>query len=454
MLIKNAYIINADESVQADILIKEGLITDIDSTIKEVKDSGETIDAKGLFVFPGGIDVHTHMELPVGDTKSSDDFESGTIAALSGGTTTIIDFTTPARGESLISSLNDRLKLVEKSYCDYSLHIGVTYFNEKTSKEIEECVKKGFTSFKIYMAYKDTIGLNDDNIIKVLETVHSVNALVMVHCENGDIIKDLQIKFISEGNTSPEYHYKSRPLETESEAVSRILTYAKIINTPVYIVHTSTANSVTEIERAKLSGQKVFAETCPQYLFLDESKYHLPGFESAKFVMSPPLRSKENQENLWSALNKGILDIVSTDHCPFNFINQKQKGIGDFTKIPNGAGGIENRLHLLYTYGVLGNKILLNKFVEITSTNPAKIFGLYPQKGTIKEGSDADLILWNPDEEFTINSGKQFQKCDHNIYEGFKIKGAPKWVIKRGETIFKDGRFIEGSRKCKLLFRK
>ena len=454
MLIKNAYIINADESVQADILINDGKITRIDSTIRETKDTGELIDAQGLFVFPGGIDVHTHMELPVGDTKSSDDFESGTIAAISGGTTTIIDFTTPVHGEFLINNLNDRLELAEKSFCDYSLHIGVTYFNENTTKEIEECVKKGFTSFKIYMAYKDTIGLNDEDIIKVLEAAQRMNALVMVHCENGDLINELRINFITKGQTTPEYHPLSRPSETEREAVNRILTYAKIINTAVYIVHTSTGDSVSEIEKAKLSGQKIFAETCPQYLFLDETKYLLPGFESAKYVLSPPLRLKVNQEKLWDGLNKNILDVVSTDHCPFNFIGQKEIGKNDFTKIPNGAGGIENRLHLLYTYGVLGNKISLNKFVEITSCNPAKIFGLYPQKGIIKEGSDADLILWNPEEEFVISAKNQFQNCDYNLYDGFKIKGAPKLVIKGGKTVFKDGKFIKENCKGKLLIRK
>ena len=454
MLIKNAYIINADESTQSDILIKDGIIARIDSTIIETKDSGDIIDAQGLFVFPGGIDVHTHMELPVKGTKSSDDFESGTIAAISGGTTTIIDFTTPVRGESLISCLNDRLKLAEKSFCDYSLHIGVTYFNENTQKEMEECVKRGFTSFKIYMAYKDTIGLNDEDIIKILEIAQSVNALVLVHCENGDLINELSNNYISKGKTSPEYHPLSRPPETESEAVNRILTYAKIINTAVYIVHTSTGDSVSEIEKAKLSGQKVFAETCPQYLVLDETKYYLPGFESAKYVICPPLRPKENEDKLWNALNRNILDAVSTDHCPFNFIGQKDIGKNDFTKIPSGGGGIENRLHLLYTYGVLGIKISLNRFVEITSANPAKIFGMFPQKGTISEGSDADLVLWNPEKEFVIHAKNQFQRCDYNLYEGFKIKGAPKIVIKGGKTIFIDGKFIKENDKGKLLLNK
>lgn len=453
MLIKNAYIINAEESIQADVLIEDGLIKKVDDNIKI--DSGkDIIDAQGYYVFPGGIDVHTHMELPTLGTISSDNFESGTAAAIAGGTTTIIDFTTPAKNESLISNLDKRLKLAEKSLCDYSLHIGITYFGENTLQEIDECAKRGFTSFKIYMAYKDTIGLEDENIIKVLESAKRAKALVIVHCENGDIIKELQGNFISEGKTSPEYHPLTRPPETEGEAVKRILTYAKIIDTPVYIVHTSTKDALEEIEKAKKNGQKVFAETCPQYLFLDESKYHLPDYESAKYIMSPPLRPKENQEYLWNGIINNNIRVVSTDHCPFNFRGQKDLGKNDFTKIPNGGGGIENRLHLLFTYGVLTNKISLNKFVEIISANPAKIFGMYPQKGIIKIGSDADLILWNPEIEFIISAKHQYQYCDYNLYEGFKIKGTPEVVIKNGKIVFKDNNIIKENCKGKLIFRK
>lgn len=454
MLIKNAYIINAEESIQADILIGNSIFEKINPWIDSKVKNEEIIDASGYYVFPGGIDVHTHMELQSSGTISSDDFESGTKAAISGGTTTIIDFTTPARAESLLSSLDERLKLAEKSLCDYSLHIGVTYFGKNTAREIEECANRGFTSFKIYMAYKDSIGLEDEDIIKVLEAVKKAGGLVTVHCENGDIINELQNIYRKEGKTSPEYHPLARPPETEGEAVKRILTYAKLIDTPVYIVHTSTRDAVEEIVKAKQSGQKVFAETCPQYLFLDESSYNLPGFESAKYVMSPPLRAKVHQESLWDAIHKNFIQTIATDHCPFNFKGQKDIGISDFTKILNGAGGVENRMHLLFTYGVLKNKITLNKFVEITSSNPAKIFGFYPQKGIIKEGSDADLILWNPGKEFTISANEQYQNCDYNIYEGFKIKGAPELVIRKGKIVFKENKVVKENCSGKLLFRK
>lgn len=450
MLIKNAYIVNHDKSFISDILIKNGIIENISGNISCPED--EMLDVKGYYVFPGGIDVHTHFELPVGNTVSSDDFKTGTKAAISGGTTTIIDFTTPKRGESLISSLEERLDLAEKSLCDYSLHIGVTYFGENTEKEIFECVKRGFTSFKIYMAYKDTIGLNDEDIRKVLKAVEKAGGTILCHCEDGDKIETLRRQFISEGKISPVHHSLSRPPGTEAEAVKKLLSYAKDIPVKLYIVHTSTKKSVEEISKAKKNNDYIFSETCIQYLILNEEKYNLPGFESAKYVMSPPLRSEENKAALWNAISDNVINVISTDHCPFNFKGQKEIGINDFTKIPNGAGGVENRLQLLYSYGVSENKISLNKFVEISSYNPARIFGLFPRKGIIAEGSDADIIIWNPEKEFTISVNTQMQRCDYNLYEGIKVKGSPEYVIKSGNLVFSGSKNYE--RKANLLLRK
>lgn len=441
MLIKNAHIVNHDKSFISDILVRAGIIESISENISLPGE--EIIDAKGYYIFPGGIDVHTHFELPVGSTVSSDDFKSGTKAAISSGTTSIIDFTTPAKGESLLANLDERLKLAEKSFCDYSLHIGVTYYGENTENELYECIKRGFTSFKIYMAYKDSIGLNDDDVQKVLKAVERAGGTVLVHCEDGDKIETLRKKFISEGKTQPIYHSLSRPPETETDAVKKILSYANEIPVKIYIVHTSAKNSVEEIRIAKKTNNNIFSETCTHYLILNEEKYNLPGFESAKYVMSPPLRSDEHRLALWNAIKDNVISVVSTDHCPFNFKGQKENGINDFTKIPNGAGGVENRLQLLYTYGVLENKISLNKFVEITSYNPAKIFGLLPRKGIIAKGSDADIVIWNPEKEITISADTQIQNCDYNLYEGMKIKGSPEYVIKNGNIVYSNGKHYE-----------
>lgn len=441
MLIKNAHIVNHDKSFISDILVRAGIIESISENISLPGE--EIIDAKGYYIFPGGIDVHTHFELPVGSTVSSDDFESGTKAAISGGTTSIIDFTTLAKGESLLTNLDERLKLAEKSFCDYSLHIGVTYYGKNTENEIFECIKRGFTSFKIYMAYKDSIGLNDGDILKVLKAVEKAGGTVLVHCEDGDNIEKLRKEFVSEGKTQPVYHSLSRPPETETDAVKKILSYANEIPVKIYIVHTSAKNSVEEIRTAKKTNNNIFSETCTQYLILNEEKYNLPGFESAKYVMSPPLRSDEHRLALWNAIKDNVISVVSTDHCPFNFKGEKENGINDFTKIPNGAGGVENRLQLLYAYGVLENKISLNKFVEITSYNPAKIFGLLSRKGIIADGSDADIVIWNPEKEITISAKTQLQNCDYNLYEGMRIKGNPEYVIKNGNIVYSNGKYNE-----------
>jgi dihydropyrimidinase len=320
---------------------------------------------------------------------------------------------------------------------------------------MKACIEnEGITSFKVYMAYQDTIGLGDAVIIKVMDAAVNLQALVAVHCEHSDAINYLQKKFLSKGKKSPKYHPLSRPPEVEREAVVRALMLAKITNCPLYIVHVTTMEAVKEISDARAAGQKVLGETCPHYLILDEKKYSLPGFAGAAYVMSPPLRTGEHSGALWKALKKGILQIVSTDHCSFNMKDRQKAGGHDFSKIPNGVPGVENRLSLLYTYGVLQKKISINRFVEITSTAPAKTFGLYPRKGTIKIGSDADILVWDPTHKGIISTKTHGHKCDTNIYEGFPIKGRPQIVILNGKIVFEDDVLKLGKGSGRYLSRK
>jgi len=434
ILISNGTIVTATQTTFSDILIQEGKITAIGKAL-DVPENTRIIVAKGMLVFPGAIDAHVHLDLPTPAGPSSDNFESGSIAALFGGTTSIIDFVTPQRDETLISAFEKRLKEAEKCKIDHSFHMSITSWNKETAKEMEVCVKQfGITSFKTYMAYKGVIGIEENELLEVMKTASKLNALVTVHCEMGDEIIRLQKKFLSEGKTSPVFHALSRPSAVEAESVKHVVALAKKAGCPVYIVHTSTKESLEIIEKAQGEGQKVFSETCPQYLLLDDSVYQLPLPESLKYVISPPIRKKEDQEALWGGLKRESIQVVATDHCPFNLKGQKDKGINDFTKIPNGAGGIEHRLALLYTFGVLENRISINQFVEMNSTNPAKIFGLYPRKGDIAVGSDADIVIWNPETENIISAKTQHQHCDSNIFEGFTTKGSAEYVIAKGQV--------------------
>ncbi len=381
------------------------------------------------------------MHLPTPAGYSSDDFKSGSKAALFGGTTTLIDFVTPQKGQTLIDALNQRKTETENSICDYSFHVSPVEWTNTTEQEIKECVKAGITSFKVYMAYKDSIGLNDDDIFKVMQVVGKAGGIVTLHCETGDKIDELRNELAGNGNLSPEFHPVSRPTHTESEAVKNAIEMAKKASCSIYIVHTSTGDSIKYIEEAQKAGQKVYSETCPQYLLLDDSKYTGEFEDTAPFVISPPLRKKEDQEVLWESIKKGVVKTVGTDHCPFT-LEQKKTGITDFRKIPNGASGVEHRMILLYTYGVLQNRITLNQFIDITATNAAKIFGLYPQKGEIAIGSDADLVIWNPEKENTISVENHHQNCDLEIYEGIKTKGTTEFVILNGEIVVENGELV------------
>jgi len=433
LLIINGTIVNSDADIISDIAVHNGLIVEIGHLNPTNFPGYQLIDSKGKYIFPGGIDPHVHLELPTPAGPSCDDFLNGSKAALSGGTTFLIDFVTPSCGESLMKALAFRLKESNKCLVDYTLHMGITWFDETIPEQMEWCVNEvGIKSFKAYLAYKGSIGIDYQELEKVMEKAASLNAIVLVHCEEGDIILQNQKNFISEGKTEPLYHALARPAETESASVRKVIDLCRKTGCKTYIVHTSTAKSIEYIRAAKKEGLSLFCETCPQYLLLDESVYSKPLPDSLKYVISPPIRSKLDQEALWLALADGTVDVISTDHCPFNTFGQKDIGMHDFTKIPNGAGGIENRLALLFTYGVLTKKISLQQFVKLTSTNAARIFGLYPQKGALDVGSDADLVIWDPEAGFVISVETQVQKCDSNIYEGMEINGKADYVLKGG----------------------
>ena len=436
LVILNGTIVTSETISKADLVVIDGVISQIGHfEISDFQDY-QVIDATGKYIFPGGIDAHVHLQLPTPAGPSCDDFMSGSKAAIAGGTTFLMDFVTPSHKQSLKEALEIRRKEAERSLVSCNLHMGITWFDGSIPEQMAWCVNEaGIRSFKAYLAYKGSIGIEYDELEKVMQTAASLNAIVLVHCEEGELILKNQKEFIRDGKSEPLYHALSRPPESESESVRKVIELCRKTGCKTYIVHTSTAKSIEYIRTAKNEGLPLYCETCPQYLLLDESVNSLPLPDSLKYVISPPIRSKADQEALWIALIDGTVDVISTDHCPFNTHGQKDVGIHDFTKIPNGAGGMENRLTLLYTYGVLTQKINLQQFVELTSTNAARIFGLYPQKGSISLGSDADLVIWNPDIKSVISVENQIQKCDSNIYEGFQITGGVEFVILKGQII-------------------
>lgn len=437
-IIRNGTIVTNTQQYLADILIENGLISQIAENLPSEPDEVQEIDAKASYVFPGGIDPHVHMHLPTTAGFSSDDFLSGSRAALIGGTTTIIDFVIPMRGQSITEALELRKKEARTAHTDYMFHVSPVEFNKNTKKELEKCIEMGIRSFKLFMAYKTSIGLNDEDLLSVLKIVGKAKGIVAVHCETGDEIEVLRNQYFEQGKIEPRYHALSRPAETESQAVRKLLEMSSEAGCAVYLVHISSALSLEHIRNAKNDGQEVYAETCPHYLMLNDSKYEGDFSQTAKFVTSPPLRKTSDNEALWKAMSEGLIQSIGTDHCPFTMA-QKEAGLHDFRNIPNGAGGVEHRLTLLYTYGVLENKITLQQFVDLTATMPAKIFGLYPHKGTIAVGSDADLVIWNPNAENIISASSHHQQCDLNIYEGIKTIGSPEYVIKGGEIAVQKG---------------
>lgn len=439
--IVNGTVVTANKTLRADVGIAQGKVVKIARKIKEP--AQEEVDAKGLYVFPGGIDVHTHLDMPFGGTVSSDDFRTGTIAAAFGGTTTVVDFSIQGKEMSLKDTLSTWMKKAEgKAVIDYGFHVAVTHLDDATLEEIPQMVSLGVPSFKCFLAYKGALMIDDGALYRVLLKAKSAGALVMIHAENGDVLDVLIKDFLAQGKTEPMYHALSRPPEAEGEATGRAIAIAQMAKAPIYIVHLSCKEALEKVKAARELGFPAFAETCPQYLLLSYQNYLEPDFGGAKYVMSPPLREKSNWKVLWKGLAAGDLQVVSTDHCPFNFKGQKEMGRDNFAAIPNGGPGIEHRPPLLFSEGVNKKRITLNRFVELVSTSPAKLFGLFPEKGTVAVGSDADLVLFDPRAPFTISARTQHQNVDYTPYEGFKGKGVAKVVIANGQVIVRDGEFL------------
>ena len=438
-IIRNGTIVTATDIFKGDIGIKDGKINKIGMELEE--EGEKIIDAKGKYIFPGGIDPHTHLDMPFGGTFSSDNFETGTIAAACGGTTTIVDFAVQPKDKDLKETAEIwREKSDGKAVIDYGIHMNITHIDDEILNEIPFMIKEGYSSFKVFMTYKG-MRVDDGTLFKTLKKVRENGGLTCVHAENFHIIECNVEILLKEGKTAPKYHAISRGSLVEGEAVGRAINIAKMAEAPLYIVHNTCKEAVFEIARAREEEYPIMGETCTQYLLLSEDEYYKEGFEGAKCVMSPPLRSKDNFKYLWKAIRNNTLQVVATDHCPF-FMKQKELGKDSFDKIPNGAPGIELRMALLYTYGVLKNEININKFVEVTSTNAAKIYGMYPKKGTIAVGSDADLVIFNPDKEIEVTVDILHENVDYTPYEGFKLKGFPEVTLSRGEIIAKNGKFV------------
>ncbi len=453
ILIRNGLIVTAERSFPGSVLVENGKITAVEEGNIEAE-CDQVIEAAGHYVIPGAIDPHVHLELETPGGFSSDDFYSGTKAAIAGGTTTIIDFVTPRSDQSLIEALEQRKAAAQKSLIDYSLHMSITNWNKQVAGETKQCIEReGVSSFKLYLAYQDTIGIESRKLAMAMETIGKLGGMVLLHCEDDALISHLQKKFISEGKTSPAFHPLSRPPEAETTAVLKAISYSKLLRCPLYIVHVSVGHAVDLIAQAREDGLDVYGETCPQYLLLDDSVYQQPFELSAKFVMSPPLRTGYDKWKLWKAIKDDTIQSIGTDHCPFNLKGQKDRGMNDFTQIPNGAGGIEHRPALLFNHGVLSHRISLNRWVELISTNPAKIFGLSHRKGDLKPGMDADIVVWNPQQKSVISAAGHHQNCDSNVYEGFKTQGAPRQVIAGGKVVFSDGNFMLKGVKGRFLKR-
>ena len=435
-VIKNGTIVTADRTYKADILIEGEVITAIGKSL-----SGKNIiDAKGCYIMPGGIDPHTHLDMPFMGTNSADDYESGTKAALAGGTTMVVDFCIPGHGQKLMDAWAAWDIRSKKAVTDYSYHMCITYWNDAVKAEMAEVVAKGVTTFKHFMAYKGALMVNDDEMFNSFQRCAELGALPLVHAENGDVVASMQAKLLKEGLNGPEGHAYSRPPEVEGEAANRAILLADMAGVPLYIVHTSCIQAHEAIRRARANGQRVYGEPLIQHLTLDEGEYFSKDWNhAARRVMSPPFRNKKHQDDLWNGLRAGSLQVVATDHCAFT-TKQKQGGIGDFTKIPNGTGGLEDRMPVLWTHGVTTGRLTMNEFVAVTSTNIAKILNIYPKKGSISVGGDADIVIWDPRTTKTISAKTQQSVIDYNVFEGFKLKGLPSITLSRGEVVWMDGK--------------
>src|SRR5215211_7717045 len=440
ILIKNGTVVTATDQYQGDVLVEGERVSVIGTALS--MDTDRVIDARGKYVLPGGIDVHTHLDMPFGGTTSADDFESGTIAAAHGGTTSVVDFAIQYHGQTLHHAWETWMKKAEgKAAIDYGFHMIITELTDQVELEMDALVREGVTSFKLFMAYPGVFMLDDASIFKALLRTGRNGGTICMHAENGGVIDVLTKRALAEGKTAPKYHALTRPARAEAEATHRAIALAEIAGVPIYIVHLSAAEALEMVTEARDRGLPAYAETCPQYLFLSYDNYEEPGFEGAKYVMSPPLREKAKQDRLWRGLKFNDLQCVSTDHCPFCMKEQKELGRNDFSKIPNGAPGVEHRVPLIFNGACIEQGFSLNRFVELTSTAAAKMFGLFPKKGTIAVGSDADIVIFDPDKEQTLSVKTQHMNCDYNAYEGKKIKGVVETVLSRGKVVVDKGEF-------------
>jgi len=442
ILIQNGTVVTAERTVAADILVEGDKIRDIAPSLP-VQNADRVIDAAGLLLLPGGIDVHTHLDMPFGGTTSSDDFETGTRAAAFGGTTTIIDFAIQAKGTRMRDALDTWWKKADgRASIDYGLHMIVTDLGEAGLDDMDSMVADGVASFKLFMAYPGVLMVDDATIFQALSRTAKNGALICMHAENGGVIDVIVRRALAEGKTAPINHALTRPVTAESEAVHRAIALAEMAGAPVYIVHLSSEDALNQVREARDRGLPAFAETCPQYLLLSMEELARPGFEGAKYVFTPPLREKHHPPKLWDGLKNDQLQVVSTDHCPFCFEDQKSLGKDDFTKIPNGGPGIENRLQLLFHHGVNLGRLSLNRFVELVATTPAKLFGMYPRKGTLAPGSDADIVIWDPGANHVISAKTHHMRVDYSMFEGFEVQGNARLVMSRGEVVVEEGRFL------------
>jgi dihydropyrimidinase len=451
LLIKNGRVITASDDYVADVYCDDGVVAAIGRDLPVDRFTADrTLDASGKYVIPGGIDVHTHLNMPFGGTTSADDFESGTIAAAFGGTTSIVDFAIQYRGNTMRHALDDWRKRADgKAVIDYGFHMIVTELADAGLGEMDRLVREeGITSFKLFMAYPGVFMVDDQTIFRALRRTGENGGLVCMHAENGGVIDELVKEALRKGETAPKYHALTRPPRAEGEATGRAIALAELARVPIYIVHLSAAHALEKVREARDLGLPAYAETCPQYLFLSYDNYEEPGFSGAKYVMSPPLREKWHQDVLWKGLAKNDLQVISTDHCPFWFEGGKdgrpggkELGRDNFAKIPNGCPGIEDRMKVLYTHGVRAGRFSINRWVELCCTNPAKLFGMYPRKGTLAPGSDADIVVWDPDASHTISAATHHQRTDYNLYEGMEVTGLPSVVLSRGRVLVQDGQW-------------
>ena len=447
LLIRGGTVVNADRSMRADVLCEGGVIQAVGEALP-AQASAEILDAGGMLVMPGGIDPHTHMDMPFMGTTTSEDFYTGTAAAAAGGTTSIIDFVIPEPGTSLIDAWHAWQAKAASSATDYGFHVAITWWSDTVNADMATLTQRhGVNSFKHFMAYKGALMLDDDVLLRSIGRAFELGAICNVHAENGDAVDFLQKKLLAEGMTGPNAHPLSRPPEVEAEAANRVITLAGLLGAPIYIVHVSTAQTVDAISRARAAGQRVYGEILAQHLVIDDSVYSNPDWATAAaHVMSPPFRAPEHQAALWAGLVSGQLQTTATDHCCF-CAPQKAAGRDDFTRIPNGTGGVEDRMSVLWDRGVVSGRLTPNEFVRITSTNSAQIFNIYPRKGAIAAGADADLVVWDPEASRTISRETHHQNIDFNVFEGMTVKGVARHTVSQGRVVWTDGdlRAVKGA---------